>query len=267
VDESQLIVQAMRMSIPPKRKRKVMREIEPSLIDVSNDAISRMASKITRKPRKKPFRQWEPSDFVKYLVEALSNQSMSLERVGARDREDMAFLYDELVRRVDEQMNNTIMRDYLDWWTETHARKLFGQPVYVKSLSNERFLDQFIKLKFGTATEKSSVSAPPATTHKEVDAQTLYRMGGLSMLLRSKGIVMTASILREKNDSNWLMRISQALQNFPKNAVQETMERTIAGATYPSEDMVDFISIARPALEFHRIRDYSGINYRGYFKG
>jgi hypothetical protein len=245
-----------------------MREIEPSPISIENDAISKMASKITKKPRKKPLRKWEPSDFLKYLVQALSNEGMSLERVGARDREDMAFLYDELVRRVDEQMNNTVMRDYLDWWTGTHARKVFGQPLYVKSLANDRFLDQFIRLKFGAVAENpsASVSAPPATTHKEVDAQTLYRMGGLPMLLRSKGIVITARILRDKNDSNWLMRISQALQDFPKNAVQETMERTV-GASYPLEDMVDFISIARPALEFHRIRDYSNMNYRGCFKG
>ena len=270
INESQLIVQAMRMGVPPKRKRKVMREIEPSPIDVSNDAISRMAFKTktkTKKARKKSLRCWEPSDFVKYLIESLSNQGMTLERAGARDREDMAFLYDEIVRRIDDRMNNTVMRDYVDWWTGTHARRLFGQPLYVRLLSNERYLDQFIKLKFGTNSEQSSESMPATTTQKEVDAQTLYRMGGLPMLLRSKGIVVTAILLREKNDNNWLIRISQALQDFPKNAVQETMDRTISGASYSAENMVDFISIARPALEFHRIRDYSGINYRGYFKG
>ena len=267
MNESQLIAQALKMNAPSKHKRKVMMEIEPSPIDVSNDAISRIASKITKKPRKKPLRQWEPSDFVKYFTEALSNQSMSLERAGARDREDMAFLYDEFVRRIDERMNNTVLRDYLDWWTESHARKMFGQSLYVKALSNERFLDQFIKLKFGTVTEKPFVSAPsPEITHREIDAQTLYRMGGLPMLLRSKGIIVTASLLREKNDNNWLIRISQALQEFTVEAMQETMEHT-TGKVYPFEDMVDFISIARPALEFHRIREYSGINYRDYFKG
>ncbi len=267
MDEAQLIVQAMQMSTPFKRKHKVLREIEPSLIDVSDDAISRMAGKKTKKQRNKPLKQWEPTEFLKHFVKSLSNYDMALERLGARDREDMAFLYDELVRRVGEQMNNTVMRDYLDWWTGTHARKLYDQEIYVRTLANDRYLNQFVSLKL---VSKLPTPDQPNTdipkVNKEVDAQTLYSIGGLPTLLRSKGIVVAARILREKEDNNWLMRISQALQDFPKEAVQETMLCT-TGSTYPSEDMVDFISIARPALEYHRIKDYLSMNYRDCFEG
>lgn len=273
VNETDLIVQAMRQGSPKRRKLRIP-EIEPSPIDTSNDAISKMADKPIRRKRAKALRYWEAPEFLQYLIKALSNHSVTLARVSARDKEDMAFLYDELVRRIGDEMSNAVMRDYLDWWTATYARKMYGDEVYARKLSTDHYLDQFVRLKFNRTVDiipesesaSASVSAPPAATHKEVDAQTLYQMGGLPMLLRAKGVVIAAQVLREKGDTNWLMRISQSLHDFPKDAVLDTMERTVSGAPYSPDQMVDFISIARPALEYHRIRDYAGLNYRDHFK-
>lgn len=271
MNETDLIVQAMRMGTP-KKKRLRIPEIEPSPIDTNNDPISKMANKPLRKKRTKALRYWEAPEFLQYLIKALSNHSVTLARVSVRDREDMAYLYDELVRRIGDDMNNEVMRDYIDWWTSTHARKMYGDELYARRLSDDRYVDQFVRLKFNKTVdilsepETASAPAPTAPTHKEVDAQTLYQMGGLPMLLRAKGVVTAAQILREKGDSNWLMRISQTLRDFPKDAVLDTMERTMSGAPYPPDLMVDFISISRPALEYYRIREYSGLTYRDCFK-
>lgn len=275
MNETDMIVRALQMGSPVRRKRKVMKEVEPSPIDTSNDAISRMAEKPTRKKRSKPLRYWEVPEFLQYLVKALSDHGVQLERVSARDREDVAYLYDELIRRIGDQMSNAVMRDYIDWWTSTHARKMYGSELCARSLSADHCLDQFVQIKFNKTTDiipnvtPESTRVPAATsepTVKDVDSQTLYRMGGLPMLLRAKGLVVAAQILRDKEDQNWIMRLSQALHDFPKEAVVATMERTVASSPYKPEHMVDFISIARPALEFHRVKDYSGLNYQDFFK-
>lgn len=272
MNESDLIVQAMRMGTPKKRRKRIP-EIEPSPINTNDDAISKMANKRVRKKKNKPLRHWEAPEFLQYLIKALSNHGVTLARVSVRDREDMAYLYDELVRRINEDMNNTVMRDYIDWWTATYARKMYGDELYARKLSDDQYIDRFVNLKFNKTTDILSetesatpVSASPAEPHKEVDAQTLYQMGGLPMLLRAKGIVIAAQVLREKGDNNWLMRLSQKLHDFPKDAVLETLQTTIEQAPYPADCMVDFVSIANPAMSYHRIRDYSKLNYHDFFK-
>jgi hypothetical protein len=264
VNETDLIVRAMKMSTP-KKHRKIIPEIEPSLINTTNDAISRMASRAIRKKRSKPLKSWEAPEFLQYLIQALSNYSVRLARVSARDREDMAYIYDELVRRVNDDMSNIVMRDYIDWWSSTYARKMYGEELYVRQLGNDHYVDQFVNIKFNRSTN-ISVPENKSPADQTVDAQILYQMGGLPMLLRSKGIVVAANILRDKGDTNWLMRLSQTLHDFPKEAVCDTMLHTISGAPYLPECMVDFVSVARPALEYHRVRDFVGLNYRQYFK-
>jgi hypothetical protein len=268
MDETQTILQAMRMKPPQRRKIKVNPEIEPSEFSVTNDPILSLAAKSKRAPKARVFNRWEPSDFVKYLIQSLANQGMVFDNPGARASEDMAALYDELVRRFPEKMNNELMRDYLDWWTKIYSTKLTGSTLYIRTLIKEYYINKFVQLYVGeTYKPKEDIVSAVKAEQPAIDVNTLYSMGGLPMLLRSKGIVIAAKVLRDKNEPSWLMRISQTMQDFTQDAVLSTIDRTLEYSPYPCEQMVDFISIARPSLEYHRIKTYSHINYKEHFKG
>lgn len=269
MNDADLIAQAMKMGTPKKRRKLILQEFEPSVLNPGDDAITKMASKAKStkiKAKARPLRCWTNSDFLNHMVKSLSVHGVSLARNSLTDTEEMGNLYDEFVRRIDDKMSNEVLRDYIDWWCSTYAARIYGSELYARNINQEKYLTEFVKIKFSSSNSvlKEAVVVQ-AKKEEEVNPHELYKMGGLPMLLLSKGIVISASVLREKGDANWLIRISNTLHDFSKEEVVEAVDRTTSGAPYGLDMMVDFVSIARPAIEYHRIKEYAGLNYRKFF--
>jgi len=115
----------------------------------------------------------------------------------------------------------------------------------------------------------STQQSKPVEEHIEdtkVDQETLLKMGGLSMVLCSSGIVLTCSLLSKNGEKNVFSKISSELRGLSEGAVRQSIESTLKNAPYPVDQSIDFISIARSAIEFHGLKDYKNISYRDYFK-
>jgi hypothetical protein len=86
------------------------------------------------------------------------------------------------------------------------------------------------------------------------------------MLLMSKGIVAAGKLLRGKGITDWIMRLSTTIRGFSKNVILEVMEVSVRSSPYNTSDMFDFISIARPTLQYYGIRNYDNLRYQDFFK-
>ena len=263
MNETDVILKALRQTTPlKKRKRMYTPEIEPSPICSYDEVIARIGKK-TRKPLKRNLSEWTNADFMRYLQELFSVRGMELSSVGIRDREIIGKTYDSLAHRLKEEMSNEVLRDYFDWWITSYGSLDHRRQFSVYIFLSDRYIDKFVR-RFG-------VSLKPQERLQErpqevVDNFTLYKMGGLPLLLMSKGIVQTCSLLKERNEKNIFTEVVKTMQKFSKDTLLEIMEITLKGAPYPRKDEIDFISLARPVLEFYGLKKFINIKYQEYFE-
>ena len=266
MDETQAILDAMSMDRPEKTRKRVMNEIEP-MPGEEEDVLMRMAKREARRERarKKPLRKWTMTDFMRYLNTLLSVHCLHLEKMSARDREIMAGLHDKFVDHLGEKMDNMVLRNYLDWWVSCFAASMHERRVYVGNVAQENTVEKFLRRYKDDIKDYRTDSEQPS--EQNVDEYALFELGGLSMLLMSKGIVSANRVLKERNKDNIFSRISNTLMGFSKDVVLSTMEATLEGAPYNDEDSVDFISLARPALNYYAIKKFDNMRYQNCFPG
>jgi hypothetical protein len=261
-----MILAAMQQSLPQAAKRRKMKEIEPDPLVDGPDAICQLAQRKKRQPKVRKLSQWTGADFIRYMQKNLDQYGLQLDAgVGMRDSSWILRLHDLLIDHFPGANSNKLVRDYIDWWVAVHAR-LQGDSIYLGLLVQSKYIDQFVESHANKPSSRRRLpsreqNTPPAN----VDDTTLYELGGLSMLLMSSGIVRAYRILRNRNESNILSRLSTIIRGLSKQVTQETMNRTINGGPYPHDDLVDFISVARPALKYHGIKNYDTIDYRDFF--
>jgi len=265
MNETELIIQAIHKGITPKRKKKILQDLDPDplSLDADKDVIWRLAKKIRTPKKKKYLSEWSSVDFLRHLDHNLKIHHISLASNEIRDREMVNRLYDLLVHYFSEEMNNTVLRDYLDWWVGTYSFKYSGREVYIQTLMNDECLQSFVDC-YETKTPHSS---PKQNTDRtSVSDLSIYKMGNLSLLLMSRGIVAGYRALIEdgyKSTAN--SKIRSALLRFSQEILIQVLEITIS-KVYNTKYMIDFISLAKSSLEQYGLLDaWAHIDYKDYF--
>lgn len=263
MDDKSLILQALQMGAPPKQKRKRLRPVFEDSFDVGPDAIYKPKKS---KPKPKPDRavgEWKGSDFVNYFSKCLSQFGLTLE-TNQRDYDWIMKVYDALVDEFSGSMNNYVLRDYIDWWVGCHASTHQGREIGVFSLHKGYDIDRFVKhyaLRAGKPQGKRKVDLPKV----DISAEEMYKMSGLTMVLMEFGIAEAYRVMVDKGEVTIFARISDALKNCSKDAVVRILDRTMA-RRYNPKYVVDFMSVARPALKFHRLeKQFDHVDYKTYF--
>ncbi len=266
MNERDLILKALQQASPHRRCRMVVREIEPS-IDAGPDAITALATKQSRKrkavsrSKMKKLSEWNGSDFLRYINEMLSVHDLRLESTNVRDRDNVNRLYDILAKQLQEKMSNVVLKEYFDWWISSYGPFMHDYQIYAATFLRDDLVSKFLK-----RYEAPDAPKPVQPVDSDVSEDVLYEMGGLQMLLMSRGIVSSYRVLRSKNTLNPFGKISSTLRDFSKDVVRKTMKITLELSPYNDDDTIDFVSVARPALDFHGLKEFLNISYQGCFK-
>ncbi len=268
VDERKLILDALKQSSPRKTKRRIMREIEPSLID-GNDPILKAARREAKKAKRarKLVEEWTNSDFVHYLSQTMPTFGVELEKRGMPDVERMGKIYDKMVRRLGNRMDNHILKEYLDWWMSTCTDGLSSRNVYVKSLMNDWFLTKFYNRFDDLPASPIAISLEKSQKHdSDLDENALYQLGGLPMVVMSKGIVVGHRVSKARGSSDSEKVLTSIINSFSKNVIRQVMLVTLVNAPYERSDSIDFVTMMKPILSSHGIEEFFNMNYLDYFK-
>lgn len=225
-----------------------------------SDAITKVARRQRlrenrRKRKNRPIKDWTNSDFVVFANDLLKHYDIFLLN---NCPDQIAHLYDTLARCLRERMSNDILKKYIEWWSGCFASAQTESELYIQCLRNEKyirmFLDQFLR------------DAPDQTEKVEADDDTLFSAGGLPMVLMSKGIVAGCRVLRDRGEKNVFTKVSKALKELSGKMLESSLNITISSAPYPNSDKVDFISIAKPAIDYHGIKGYLELRSSDYFE-
>lgn len=278
LNETDMILKALGKSAPVKAekpKKRIMKEMDPDDLAPNDGLFFGFIDKEEQRKLKKsktPVKKWNNLDFVRYLDSILKLHDLRLERLSVIDSQAIGLLYDKFVPALKDKMSPDILKDYIDWWVSCYASNMHGRKIYVASISQDFLIERFLTRfeledtlgirgnKVQAVAEKSSKDSTPIT-----DAQ-LYKLGGLSMLLMSRGIVHAHNLLKP-SDNNVIMRIAETLKKMSKEVVIEVLETTKNLSPYPISQVVDFMSMSKMALDFYGItKKYETVKYRSYFK-
>ncbi len=132
----------------------------------------------------------------------------------------------------------------------------------------ERYIEKFI-----AAYDVESTSACVLDTEKDDEGASvdlsdhaLFELGGLPMLLMTEGIVIAYKVLQERNESGVYQKLSVALRGLTRDAIEKVLDITLSKKPYNSKYAIDFISIAKPALEYYGIKGYADAKYEECFE-
>ena len=173
------------------------------------------------------------------------------------NREIIGKTYDILAVSLQEKMDNTILKEYIEWWINAYCLNNRSQTVYLNGMLNDGYINKFLS---------RHVESKSVLPESQVDDATLYKVGGLQSLLLSKGIVAAHSYLIKTNETNISTKISDTLKKCSKKMIVNVVNITMKNKSYSKSALVDFISIAKPALDFFGIKDFNHINYKEFFQ-
>ena len=265
-DENKMILSCLSAGRSRGKKKLRMEEIDPFCDN--SDAITKMADKLSSKQNRK-MRQnfkyklidkWTGADFLKYITSLLSQYGTDLKSSGVKEQDLINKLYDTLLIKIGEGMNNSILKEYIEWWIASKTTKYQYKGIYVQSFLRDNFIDEYIQdfHKLPTTHDKSSVSV--------VSESEVYKAGGMLSLLLSKGIVITYNFLKSSNETNIINRIGNVLMSSSKDMLLSIMDSTLKNAPYAKHHIVDFLSIAKQSLVKHNITEYSKVDYKTMFQ-
>lgn len=239
-----------------------MHEIDPDPTVFGKDAIWGLAEKMKKKPKRTvPVNRWSNIEFARYLDSILKVHSLHLERLSPKESEAVAGIHDKLVRILNDKMTPQVLKDYFDWWVSCYAQSMHGRKIYVASLSQDYMIERFTQ-RYNADGEKPQTGE--VKKNETATDEQIYKLGGLSMLLMSRGVVNSYKLL--KNDQNIIVRISETMRKLSKEVVTEIVDTTINLGPYPSSDKVDFLSISKPSLDYHGVKKFHSLNYQRYFE-
>jgi hypothetical protein len=265
-DTSKLIFEAIKKSTPISKKKKILKDIEcldkPCAIDNLKNQV-----KIKKDFKHKSPNKWTNADFAKYIEDSLKTRSLRFKDNTFLGGQQIAKLYDLFVAKISEAMNNNVLRDYIDWWMAYKTKSLDDSPVSIYDISKEFFVNDFIKYKnFNIKSDaENDVSQDVSLDISEdINFDKVYELGGLEFLLEHVGIVDSANYLKLKN-KECVITISDCLKKMVKQSVLSILKITTS-KKYQKEKLIDFLSIARPSLIYHGIKEYDKVQYKQFFQ-
>lgn len=272
--DTELILSAV-TDKPTRRqtKKKILQEFgdyevcEFSDIDPKLDALTKLSKKIKRRENKEKRKsravaEWTNTDFLVFAQDQLKVYNIYLENNGSFGADLIGRLYDRLAAVLQDDMNNKVLKEYIEWWITSFGPGIKTHSLFIQTIYDEKYVVRFLN-RYNDHTAKMPQEVA-ASSESEQSDETIYKTGGLSMLLMSRGIVTTHTFLR--GETGVFTMITKALRSFSAVLLKKTMETTIKKAPYPSSEKVDFISIARPALDLHGLKQYLNLDYTKYFK-
>jgi len=262
MNENELILKAIRQPSPVARKKKVMREIEPDIVDDTEDAIWRLVKQEKKREKlaNKTLSSWGAADFVRHIERNLRLYNLKLERYGLNDNRLITKLYDIFVDRIGGAMNNAVLKEYFEWWINCHSHSMHGKKISLYTFVKDKYISKFMN-RFEVRKEV----ADGPDDYQKVSDEEIFQMGGMPMLLIKRGIVITYKILRRESESLARKKISNTLQNFSADLLIEVMKNTLSNAPYPMNDTIDFLLLARQSLESNNLTQFMGVKYKEYF--
>lgn len=263
LDETELILDAMKKGKLTKAKKKTIQTYEDPL-DQKDIIIEKLGKRELKKQinKKKPISKWSNKDFLIYFNEELNVRGSRLTSIGNRDSEVIARLYDKFVKILDEKMDNSVLRDYIDWWISVYLNKFLDRDIKSSDLDVPDYFSKFIQ-RF--AIKDINIEPKTVKVEEVQDINKLYELSGLRMILLTFGIIDTVSLLKEKNE-DWISKISSELQKLDKKSLINLMSKTVSKAPYDKTQTVDFISLAKDILRFHGVKDYQNVSYTQFFR-
>jgi len=265
MNDTDLILSALQMGAPPKRKQGRMKPIFESGFTVGPDPIFRVSrTKCSTPKRGKSIAAWASVDFVRYFRQCLSHFGIEPDLVETRDSDGAKKIYDMFVDELGGSMTNYVLRDYIDWWVGIYAIARASRPIGVFSLIREKDILRFLKqYDRNLATTPRSLDQPVQTA--EITPGELYSMSGISLVVMGYGIVEAYKVLVAGGEKNVYAQLSDVLKGYSKQVLTKVIDITVA-KRYNKKDVVDFMSVARPALKFHGVeKQFDHLDYTRYF--
>ncbi len=266
MDERALIINAI------KQKKQNTPEVDFDF--PGPDAIEKW---VKRKKRQESFKgksvdDWTNVDFLRYLDFMLKEFGVARAKGNTRrDSDKINLLYDKLVKQLSVPMSNSILREFVEWWCSIWAPRLTGEEfqlgLLIQDYQVNRFASRYQKeevVEAVPAAPKPQEISQPST----INDDSIYDLGGLSLLLIKRGLVVGYRVLKRKGTSDALSThmIQKAVMKFSSAILASVLNVTLKESPYPESDKVDFISLASSALNRCGLTEYTQIPYGAYFK-
>ena len=272
--DTELIMSAVSSIKPKPRTQKMLQEIDDNGVHdfefepTVTDAISKLAKKVqrTEKRRRMPVVEWTSVNFLTFINEQLKTYGFRLADTG-RKYDLLMRLYDKLAVHLGMLMSNQIFKEYLEWWIVTYAPTYNSHELAVQIMGRDSYIETFVdRYKSRLDTGKLELTKKSVVPKKDITDDKIYDTGGLPMLLMSRGIAISFNVMRSKGEKNIFTRISKSLREFSKDILLRTIEVTVNRAPYNESGKVDFVALAKPALDFYGIKKFKDLDYNEYFK-
>ena len=263
MDERALIINAI------KQKKQNTSEVDFDFPEP--DVIEKWAK---RKRRQESFKgkqvdDWTNVDFLHYLDFMLKEFGVVRAKENTRrDSDKINHLHDRLVKQLAVKMNNSILKEYLEWWCSIWAPRLTGSEFHLGLL-----IQGYQVARFSNRYKPEDVIEVVPVIPKQIETSTInddsiYDLGGLSLLLMKRGLVAGSRILRKRgiSDAMSFSLIQKTVGQFNKEVLARVLKITLQESPYPESDKVDFISLAMSALNRFGLTEYTQVLHGAYFK-
>lgn len=256
MDERSLILKAI------KNKHKNTEEVDFNFPEP--DAIDKW---VKRKNRQESHKQkdpldWSNADFLNYLDSMLKDFGARRTKGNLRsDSNTLNRLYDAFIKHLNDKMNNTVLKDYMDWWCSIWASRLTGSEMHLNVMIQDYQIKKFVS-RYNEENAKEILSVPAFA----VDDKSIFGLGGLDLLVMKRGIVAGYRMLREQGVTDPAQVMRNTLSSFEKDALLSVMGTTIQFAPYKNSDKVDFVALAKPYLQNHNLTQFLQTPYTRHFR-
>lgn len=263
MDERALILNAIK-----QKKKQNVPEVDFDFPEP--DVIEKWAK---RKKHQESFRgkqvdDWTNVDFLHYLDYMLKEFGVVRAQENTRrDSDKINHLHDRLVKQLTIEMNNSILKEFLEWWCSIWAPRLTGSEFHLNLLIQDYQVNRFAsRYKKEDITEPSPAVILKQTETTSVNDDSIYDLGGLSLLLMKRGLVAGHRVLKKRGISHIDQVMHKTIRQFNKEVLVNVLKITLQESPYPKSDKVDFISLATSALNHFGLTEYTQVSYCAYFK-
>lgn len=247
----------------------IIKELELDLPGL--DVVEKWAK---RKKKEQSFKykncdEWNNTDFLNYLDSMLKEFGVCRLKGNLRkDANTLNRLYDALAKPLQTQMNNSVLKDYLDWWCSIWAPRLNGGEFYLEAIIRDYQVARFVtRHEEAKEIEDANRSSETASTEQlEASNNDIYNFGGLTLLLMERGIVSAYQILMKQHTVDPEAKIGFELNKFSEDILISVVNLTCNCSPYSSEYEIDFISLVSPYLQKFGVTAFLNLNHTQYFR-
>ncbi len=215
----------------------------------------------------KPIEEWGNVEFLRYLDYMLKEFGVARAKGNVRsDSEKINHLYDRLVKQI-PVMSNLILKEFIEWWCSIWAPRLTGTEFHLNLLIQDYQIARFAN-RYKKEEVAPIVIQQPASAFIPMNDDSIYDLGGLSLLLMKRGLVVGWRVLKKRGISDAMSSsmMQKTTMKFSGEILANVFKITLQGSLYPACDKVDFISLAKPALNRLGLTEYTQVSYGTHFK-